>query len=199
MKFARHAQIFRGPLDAAPVAGVMLLASLVYTPGELIELGQAITVTGSNVVHFAGKSYLPGELGQLRADLKSSPGNAGFSVVLEPGADPALGRQVSNLFQITLPEGNYLTGTDNATVVVAVDFRGHCFYENRLVQDAELRDELARRLRMAAREGRKLTLFLSMDKAAEMQVQTRLRELAREVGITEVRLAGRPAPSGGAP
>jgi biopolymer transport protein ExbD len=45
MKFARHATIFRGPLDAAPFAGVlfllvmfMMLASLVYTPGARFEL-----------------------------------------------------------------------------------------------------------------------------------------------------------------
>jgi biopolymer transport protein ExbD len=54
MKFARQARIFRGPLDPAPVAGVMLLlvifmllASLLYTPGVLIQLpvGDALTVT----------------------------------------------------------------------------------------------------------------------------------------------------------
>jgi biopolymer transport protein ExbD len=45
MKFARQAKIFRGPLDAAPVAGVvmllvifMLVSSLLYTPGVLIQL-----------------------------------------------------------------------------------------------------------------------------------------------------------------
>ncbi len=45
MKFPRNARIFRGHLDAAPFAGVfflliifVLLASLIYTPGVLIEL-----------------------------------------------------------------------------------------------------------------------------------------------------------------
>jgi biopolymer transport protein ExbD len=206
MRFARHAQIFRGPMDPAPVAGVMLLlmmfmllGSLVYTPGVLIELGQAITVTSSNVVRFAGKSYTPGELDLLRAALRTAPGNAGFSVVMQPGADPGLGRQISNLFQIALPDGNNLVGTDNATVVVEVNFRGQFFYENRLVQDAELKTELALRLKMAARNAEKLTLILRMDKAAETQVLTHLRELAGEVGITEVVLAGRPAPFGGQP
>ena len=66
MRFARHAKIFRGPLDPAPVAGVllllmifMLLGSLVYTPGVLVDLGQPIFVTSSNIA-FAGKSYKPG-------------------------------------------------------------------------------------------------------------------------------------------
>ena len=50
MKFPRQARIFRGHLDAAPFAGVffcllifVLLASLVYTPGVLIQLPDAAT------------------------------------------------------------------------------------------------------------------------------------------------------------
>jgi biopolymer transport protein ExbD len=199
MRFARHAQIFRGPLDPAPVAAVvlllmmlMLLGSFVYTPGVLIQLGQTITVTSSNEVAFAGKSYAPGEMDQLRTDLKHAPGATGFKVVLEPGADPALGRQVSNLFQVALPDGKYLTGTDNATVVVGVDFRGQCFFENRLVQDAELKAALSDHLKDAARIGKKLTLILWLDKAVEVQNLARIEGLAGEAGITEVLLAERP-------
>ncbi len=191
---------------SAPVAGVMLLlmmfmllGSLVYTPGVLVELGQTITVTRSNVVAFAGKNYAAGELEQLRAELRTLPGDAGLSVAVEPGADPRLARQVRNMFQITLPEGKNLTGTDNATVVVAVNFRGQCFYENRLVQDAELKSELVSRLKTAAGTSRKLTLVLLMDKAAENQVLTHLEGLAREAGITEVLRAERPPMFGGQP
>ena len=198
MRFARHAKIFRGPLDPAPVAGVMLLlmmfmllGSLAYTPGVLVDLGRPITVTSSNSIDFGGKSYKPGELDQLRADIKTSPGNQDFTVMMQPGADPGLGERVSNLFQITLPDGKNLAGTDNETVAVAVNFRGQCFYENRLVQDAELKTELARRLKQAAGESRKLTLLLLMDKATEYQVQSHLVELAREAGIAEVLLPGR--------
>ena len=206
MRFARHAQIFRGPLDPAPVAAVvlllmmfMLLGSLIYTPGELVELGQTLTVTSSNAIAFGGKTYTPGEWTQLRADLKTSPGNKGFSVIMEPGADPGLGRQVSNLFRITLPDGKNLTGTDNSMVAVDVDFRGQCFYQNRPVQDAALRTELALRLKNATRDARRLTLILRLDRAAEIQVQTHLCELASEVGITEVLLAARPATFGAQP
>jgi len=199
MRFARHAKIFRGPMDPAPAAGVllrlmifMLLGSLVYTPGVLVDLGQPIIVTSSNYVAFAGNIYKPGELDQLRTDLKNSPGNGEFKVTVQPGADPGLGEKVSNLFQITLPDGMNLAGTDNATLVVAVNFRGQCFYENRLVQDAELRGEFTRRLKLAARDARKLTLVLLMDKATEYQVLTRLEELAREAGITDIQQAERP-------
>jgi biopolymer transport protein ExbD len=202
MRFARHAKIFRGPLDAAPVAGVllllmmfMLLSSLVYTPGVLVSLGQGgqvITVTRSNTVAFAGKTYLPGELDQLRYDLKTWPRPANFSVAPEHGADPNLARQVSNIFQINLPSGKNLTGTDNPTVVVAVNFRGQYFYENRLVEGAELKNELTRRVKTAADDAKKLTLILMLDKAAEMQVYTHLCDLAKDAGVTEILLAGGP-------
>jgi biopolymer transport protein ExbD len=206
MRFARHNKIFRGPLDAAPVAAVvfllmmfMLLSSLVYTPGVLVKLGQTITVTRTNSIVFADKTYKPVELAQLRTDLKVWPAGAGFSVAQEPGADPDLARQVSNLFQIKLPVGKNLTGTDNATVEVAVDFRGLCFYENRLVQDAQLKTELASRVKLAARDGKNLTMILMLDKAAEIQVLTRFFELAREAGIAEVEMAEQPPALGPRP
>ena len=50
MKFPRNARMFKGHLDAAPLASVffcllifVLLASLIYTPGVRIELPEAIT------------------------------------------------------------------------------------------------------------------------------------------------------------
>lgn len=52
MKFQRKAKILRGPLNAAPVAGVVMLllifimiSSLLYTPGVLIELPIATPLT----------------------------------------------------------------------------------------------------------------------------------------------------------
>jgi biopolymer transport protein ExbD len=211
MRFARTSRIFRGPLDPAPVAAVlmllmlfMLLASLVYTPGVLIDLGPSganatITITSSNEVAFAGKNYKPGDLAQLRNDLRTVPGNQGIAVALEHGADPGLARQVSNLFQITLADGKNLTGTDDETVMVAVNFRGQYFYTNSLVQEAGLKSELSWRLKQAARDGRKLTLLLRIDKAAEYQVVAHLYELAHEAGITKVLIVQRPPMFSGQP
>ncbi len=180
----------------------MLLSSLVYTPGVLVKLGpkgQTITVTRTNTISFAGQVYQPSDLAQLRNDLKTWPSSTDFSVALEPGADSDLAGQVSNQFQITLPVGKNLTGTDNPTVVVAVNFRGQCFYENRLVQDAELKNELARRVKSAARDGKSLDMILMLDEAAEIQVLNRFFELAREAGIAEVLLAGQPMTLGSPP
>ncbi|HUD46546.1 MAG TPA: biopolymer transporter ExbD [Candidatus Baltobacteraceae bacterium] len=139
MKFPRQARIFRGPLDVAPVAAVlmlllifMLLASLLYTPGVLIQI----------------------------------------------------------------PDGDALTVTDNPTVVVAVDSGGQCFFDNRLVDEAELKALLKSRLQSTLLQSKKLVMVLWADKAAANQVITRLEALARAAGITEVLLAERPAAFG---
>jgi biopolymer transport protein ExbD len=139
MKFDRQARIFRGPLDAAPVAGVvmllvifMLLSSLLYTPGVLIQL----------------------------------------------------------------PDGDPLAVTDNPTVIVAVDSRGQCFFDNKPVQEAELKAVLKSRLHSAVLQSKKLTIVLWADKAAANEVITRLETLAHGAGVTEVLLAERPAAFG---
>ncbi len=201
MRFARHARIFRGPLDPAPMASVllllmifMLLGSMLYTPGVLVEVGhgQPITVMPNNDIVFDGKTYPAGDSNRLRSALRAWPGDV--SVQVQPGADPKIAQAVSNLFEITVPDGKKsLVGTDNATVVVAVNFRGQCFFENQPVQDAELTNALAGRQKTARAAGKKLTLILRVDKAAETQVLTHLYALADAAGISDVVLAERPA------
>jgi biopolymer transport protein ExbD len=217
MRFARQASIFRGPLEPAPVLGVlfllvifMLLGSLLYTPGVLVQFdgfgapdAQTITVTRHGEVVFAGKTNQATELEQLRAgDLKNAPWGQPLRLQVEPGADPKLVEQVRGLFQLQLPTNDIvnLTGTDNPTVVVAVNFRGQCFFENRPVQDQELKEELRKRLLEATRASKKLTMVLWADKAAENEVVMRLYRLARDAGVTEFLLAEQPgvygAPAG---
>jgi biopolymer transport protein ExbD len=211
MRFARQSTIFRGPLDPAPVVGVlfllvifMLLASQLYTPGVLVKFDSTaapdtntITVTSSGEIIFAGKTNQATELEQLRAgDLKNAPGNQPFRLRVEPGADPRLVEQVRGLFQVQLPANDIknLTGTDNPTVIVAVNFRGQCFFENRPVPEEELKTELRLRLLEASRASKKLTMVLWADKATENEVVMRLYQLARDAGITEFLLAERPNP-----
>jgi len=57
MRFSRNAKIFRGQLDAAPLAGVffllvifLLLASLVYTPGIPIQLSRIELPSSQNFI-----------------------------------------------------------------------------------------------------------------------------------------------------
>jgi biopolymer transport protein ExbD len=131
MRFERKAKLYCGPLDAAPVAGVvmllvlfMLLSSLLYTPGVLIHL----------------------------------------------------------------PVGEPLTVTDNPTVVVAVDSGGQCFFDNKPVEEAELKS----RLQSASLQSKRMTMVLYADKAAKNEVITRLEALAQAAGIREVLIAGSP-------
>jgi biopolymer transport protein ExbD len=206
MRFARHSTIFRGPMDPAPLAGVLfllviflLLSSLLYTPGVLVKIGkrgvvntQAITITGANRIIFAGKTNDAAHLEQLRADLKDSAIPPPFTLRVLPGADPRLVEKVQDLFQIQLPDGDNLAGTDNPTVIVAVNFRGQCFFENKPVQDQELKEDLRARLQETSRASKQLTMVLWADKAVENDVVMRLYRLARDAGVTEFLLAGRP-------
>jgi biopolymer transport protein ExbD len=131
MRFARQNRVFHGPLDAAPVAAVlmllmmfMLLSSLLYTPGVTIKL----------------------------------------------------------------PEGGNWPGTDNPTIIVAMDAGGRCFFENRAVQETELLAALTSRAQSTARQAKNLTLILSADKDASLDKITHLEWLARQAGISEVLL-----------
>ncbi|MGA2176003.1 MAG: biopolymer transporter ExbD [Verrucomicrobiota bacterium] len=142
MRFERHARIFRGPLDPAPMAGVLMLLMIFLLLGSLL--------------------YTPG-------------------------------------VTIKLPDGADWPGTDNPTVVVAVDSRGQCFFENRAVPEAELRAALQSRAQNTRRQSKHLTLVLWADKAAELEVITHLELLARQAGITEVLLAERPTVFGPRP
>ena len=92
MRFVRQAKILRGPLNAAPVAGVMmllvifiLLSSLLYTPGVLIQLpvADSLTVTDNPTVVVAvdsgGQCFFenkPVEAAELKAALKRHLHNA---------------------------------------------------------------------------------------------------------------------------
>jgi biopolymer transport protein ExbD len=87
MKFERNAKILRGPLNAAPVAGVIMLllifimiSSLLYTPGVVIQLPVAnpLAVTDNPTVVVAvdsnGQCFYdnkPVDPEELRAALKS--------------------------------------------------------------------------------------------------------------------------------
>jgi biopolymer transport protein ExbD len=200
MRFARHATIFRGPLDAAAVASVLfllfiflLLSSLLYTPGVLVRLEASaapsvdtIIVTGHDEVVFNGKTNQPTDLASLRDDLRNWPGAGPLALQVQPGASPRLVEQVRDLFQVQLPHGDNLVGTDNEIVRVAVNFRGQCFFENRQISDEELRAILRHRLEEASSASKKLTLVLSADEAAKNDVIMRLGRLARSVGVSEI-------------
>ncbi len=106
MRFQRNAKIFRGRLDAAPLAGVfflllifMLLASLVYTPGIPIQLPSSqktIGVSGPTVVvaiNVAGQFFFENQMiseAQLKSHLAAEAGKASAPLTLVVLADKAV-------------------------------------------------------------------------------------------------------------
>src|ERR1041385_8175369 len=91
---------------------------------------------------------------------------------------------------IHLPVASGLPGTDKPTVAVAMDRNGRLYYDNKCVEEAELRN----RLRLAvSKSPEPLTLLVQMDEAVPLSRQVRLERLAREVGIFEIWRAALPA------
>lgn len=105
MKFPRHATLYRGYLDAAPFAGVllllmmfMMLGTLVYTPGARLQLqlpeGQGLPGTDKPSVSVAidadGRLYYQNqwiEEADLRARLQSAVRKAKAPLTLVVHAD----------------------------------------------------------------------------------------------------------------
>ena len=208
MKFPRQAKIFRGQLlDAAPVAGVaflllifLQLSSLLYTPGVLVHLknpAATIRISADGLIHFGTNSFTQAEAGRLREALRNSPAGPPFDLQADSGTPPAVAASasefVNRIFQIQFPAGpRNLIGTDNPTVLVAVNFLGQYFYDNRIVGERELKDALVReRLRAAALQSKEMTLTVAGDEQADWNAVIRLGQWAREAGIKETVLAER--------
>src|SRR4051812_45771126 len=99
MRFQRQAKIFCGPLDPAPVAGLLMLVvlfvllfSLVYTPGVMVEASAAIPdpdgvimVTRNKEVIFQGNTYKSAEFAELRNAIAQAPASVTLSVRRQDG------------------------------------------------------------------------------------------------------------------
>jgi biopolymer transport protein ExbD len=206
MRFQRHAKIFRGQLDPAPVAGVffllvvfVLLSSLVYTPGVLVELKDGetatrstITITKAGTIIYGGKTNQPDDLAQLRADLRDASQPPQLKV--EPGAPSKLREKVRALLLIDPPVAEGLVGTDNPVVIVAVNLRGQYFYENQLVSEDDLRHLLKKKVNAPSGNSTNLTLVLLQDNGVTTRTFVRLSNIATEAGIKEVIVGTRPGP-----
>ncbi|MEO5804454.1 MAG: biopolymer transporter ExbD [Verrucomicrobiota bacterium] len=107
MRFPRNSKIFRGQLDAAPLAGVffllvifLLLASLVYTPGTPVQLPSSqntIGVTGPTIavaINAAGQFFFENQMmseQQLKSRLTAAVSEARAPLTLVVMADNGVG------------------------------------------------------------------------------------------------------------
>lgn len=216
MRFPRNARIFRGQLDATPVAGMffllvifLLLASLVYTPGVPVDLtafdaGARIDLTvrtNGQVMHRSEEIAADTLREWLKAEQKRRGGPATVAVHADQNAPRGVVRQIRDVARdlglgffapearIELPVSGELRGTTNPIVIVAVNFVGQLFYGNRLVSEEQLSSELKRVVRDPEHPP---TLLVRADKSVEQEVLDRLGQLARAAGLREMLLARQP-------
>lgn len=204
MRFPRQAKIFRGQLDAAPVAGVLFLllifiqiSSLLYTPGVLVQLqnpGAVIRIAKDGRIQFGTNFFTVAQTNELKVALQNSAAGPPFDLQADPAAPPAVAARardaVNQVFLIHVPAaGKTLIGTDNPTVMVRVNFLGQYIYDNHVVGEEELKAGLTQARQAAARESKELTLTIAGDEQVKWDALTRLAQLAREVGIKDTILA----------
>jgi biopolymer transport protein ExbD len=92
---------------------------------------------------------------------------------------------------IRLPAGADLPGTDQPALSVAVDRAGRLYFENQLIEEADLKKSLGDRVRAASEP---MVLILQADESVTQKSLVQLAMLARETGITNLLWATLPAP-----
>ena len=92
---------------------------------------------------------------------------------------------------IRLPIADNLPGTDQATIAIALDANGRLYFDNQVIEEAELRRRLVQAVKAA---GQPLTLEIRADQSATHAMVVHLGLLGREAGITNALLATQPRP-----
>jgi biopolymer transport protein ExbD len=91
--------------------------------------------------------------------------------------------------KITLPSASDQPGTDQPTVIVAMDQAGRYFFQNQIIEADALRNQLLTAARQAPEP---LTLVIMMDETVRFENVLRLQLLAREAGIGDAMIATQP-------
>jgi biopolymer transport protein ExbD len=92
---------------------------------------------------------------------------------------------------IRLPLADNLSGTDQPTIVVAVDANNRLYFKNQVIDETELRRSLAEAVKASPQP---LTIEIRADQAASHGMLTRLELWARDAGITNGLEATLPRP-----
>ena len=91
---------------------------------------------------------------------------------------------------IQLPVADGLPGTDKVPVRLAMDANGQFYFENKSIEENELRRRLRKEVQAAAPEP--ASLVVQFDKDAKEGMLTKLMVLAQEAGFAELTLATLP-------
>jgi biopolymer transport protein ExbD len=164
----------------------------VYNPAA------TILVTADGLIRFGTNSFADAQTNLLRETLRNSPAGPPFYLRVDPAAPQKLAARatevVNSIFLVHPPPGpQNLIGTDNPTVIVAVNFLGQYIFDNKIVDERELKAGLTNRLQAAARQSKELTLTVAGDAQVNWNAVIRLTQWAREAGIKETILAEWPA------
>lgn len=221
MRFPRQAKIFRGQLDAAPVASVffllvlmvMLQFSNIFIPGVRVDLRpegevaenphRTIRVLRSGKIAFREKNYDIEDLERYfreEKQLNRLPGNFLFDA--EPGADTNLVNRIAN---VALEVGTRLKS--EGTRMELPEFAGFPGSTNPVVVLAvnlngqlflqhQLVNEEAvpeRLARLVSQTDGPLTLVIQADKDVRHGKVMQLLGMANGAGVSQVSIATRPA------
>lgn len=175
---------------------------------QALRFPSVVTVTRDGQMLFDKRKYKLDELEQLRADLKGLTDRSVLVVRADPEAPRELIIRLREMagdlnlqFEIpvrlpdpfsgktSLLDQEYLSGTGNPTIAVAVNFSGQLYFENQLIDESELKTRL---LAVTRKSKLPVTLILLADKSVENEVTTRLGELAQQAGIKQLVIATRP-------
>jgi biopolymer transport protein ExbD len=122
----------------------------------------------------------------LRGQLDAAPFVMVFFLVL---IFVLLGNQVYTPgVQVRLPVTDNLPGSDNPSVSVAVDPQGRFYFENQLMSE----NELSQQLRGLVASTPDLILIVHADRDVSYDTLVQLTQLARKAGIQEALLATMP-------
>ncbi|MDB6024676.1 MAG: hypothetical protein JWM68_899 [Verrucomicrobiales bacterium] len=209
MRFPRNAKIFRGQLDFAPLAGVLfllviflLLGSLISPPGIRLQLASVadlnkspgkkyVLVTRKGEIVYENKTNRLEDLELVRMELKKLPVDETVFLQVDSGAPKEVSARVRQVLSVSvdLPSADNLSGTENRTLVLAINLGGQFFFQNELVREDQLRDRL-QKAKGNAKEP--FTLVVLADKSTTDETIVRIGEIAQQADIRELLLAGTP-------
>lgn len=95
--------------------------------------------------------------------------------------------------QVTPPVADGFSGTDNPTVMMAITASGQFLFDNKAVDETELKAALQQKVLTSPKKSKELTLILIPDKSVSYEVLTKVRSLAKDAGVSEVLEAVRPS------
>jgi len=95
--------------------------------------------------------------------------------------------------QVTPPVADGFSGTDNPTLTMAITASGQFLFDNKVVEEADLKSALQKKIATTLKSTKDVTLVIIPDKSVSYEVLTKVRSIARDAGISELKEGVRPS------